>query len=764
MLKKQPLQNHDEYNLLQETNARHSAMIANIGDVIGIMGADGLMKYKSPNIEKWFGWKPEELVGTDGWDNVHPEDLVRVQKEFYALIEKDNSSVTMEYRYKCKDGTYTWIELTAVNRTNDPAINGVLLNYHDINVRKQAEEALRESELRFKALHNASFGGIAIHDKGIVLDCNRGLADMTGYSVTELTGMDGLLLIAERSRNDVINNIQSGYEKPYEASGLRKNGEEYPMRLEARNIPYKGKTVRTVEFRDITDQKQAELALAAEKEHLAVTLRSIGDGVITTDIDGNIVMLNKAAEVLTGWSSDEAVGRPLLEVFNIINERTNKQFGNPAEKVLATGEVVELESYKRLISKDGREILIADSGAPIHDSESQIVGVVLVFRDMTEKQKLEDSIQKAQKLESLGILAGGIAHDFNNILSGIFGYLEMALEETQEEKVSIYLDESLNSLDRARALTRQLLTFAKGGMPIKKVEHLFPFIENTVQFALSGSSVSSRFQIQENLWPCNFDKNQMGQVVDNVTINAQQAMPNGGIIGVFARNISLSGKEHVSLAAGNYVKLSIKDQGIGIPKEFLPRIFDPYYSTKTKGHGLGLATCYSIVDRHGGCIDVESELGKGSTFHLYLPASIEPISIPAGKTHGKHTGSGIFLVMDDEEAIRDVMKMMLESFGYEVVLKEDGKDAVNFFMTETKANRKITGMIFDLTIPGGMGGKEAIGEIRKICLDTPVFVASGYSVDPIMSNPGKYGFSASIRKPFRGSELSELLEKHLNNF
>ena len=886
MHEKQPVQNHDNNKVLREINARYSAMLENIGDVIGIMGADGLMKYKSPNIEKWFGWKPEDLVGTDGWDNVHPEDLKRIQKEFSALIEKDLASVTLEYRYKCKDGTYTWIEMTAVNRINDTVINGVLLNYHDINERKkteesllesenrfkvafytspdavninrledglyidinegftlmtgftredvigkssdeiniwhnpadrqelvrglkekghytnleaefrrkdgsittalmsasvfdlegvphiisitrditkrkQTEEALRESEARFKALHNASFGGITIHDKGIILDCNRGLADMTGYAVTELTGMDGLLLIAEKSRNDVMNNILSGYEKPYEAMGLRKNGEEYPLRLEARNVPYKGKTVRIVEFRNITEQKQTEKEFAAEKEHLAVTLRSIGDGVITTDTKGIITMINKAAEVLTGWSSDEAIGRPLPEVFNILHGITRQKSENPVEKVLATGGVVELDSHTRLISKDGREIVIGDSGAPIHDTESRIIGVVLVFRDMTEKQKLEESMQKAQKLESLGILAGGIAHDFNNILSGIFGYIEMALDETPKEKVSNYLTESLRSLDRARALTRQLLTFAKGGEPIKKVEHLFPFVEKSVQFALSGSSVSSRFQIHENLWPCIFDKNQMGQVIDNITINAQQAMPNGGTFEVSARNISFSVKEHVSLDAGNYVKLSIKDQGIGISKEFLLRIFDPYYSTKSKGHGLGLATCYSIVERHGGCIDVESEPGKGSTFHLYIPASTEYISSIAGKIAGKHTGIGTFLVMDDEEPIRDIMKRMLESFGYTVVLKENGKDAVDFFLTETKANRKLSGMVFDLTIPGGMGGKESIKEIRKICSDTPVFVASGYSVDPIMSNPQKYGFTASLRKPFSLKELAEMLENHL---
>ncbi|MBL7006313.1 MAG: PAS domain S-box protein [Spirochaetia bacterium] len=767
MHEKNPVQNQDKDKMILEINARHSAMIANIGDVICILGTDGLLKYVSPNIERWFGWKPEELVGTDSWEFIHPEDLERIQKEFYTLVEKDNTAVTVECRAKCKKGTYTWIELTAANRISDPAINGVLLNYHDINERKQSERLLLESENLFKAAFHTSPDAVNINrlEDGLYIDINKGFTLLTGFTREDAIGKtSGEINIWQNpaDRLELVRGLkEKGYYTNLQAEFRRKDGSVTTALMSASVIDLEGVPHIVSITRDISERKNAELALAAEKEHLAVTLRSIGDGVITTDINGNIVMLNRAAEVLTGWNSEEAAGRPLLEVFNIIHGITRQQYGNPAEKVLAAGEVVELDSQTCLIAKDGREIVIGDSGAPIHDSESRVIGVVLVFRDMTEKQKLEDSIQKAQKLESLGTLAGGIAHDFNNILSGIFGYIEMALDETPKEAVSNYLTEALSSFDRARALTRQLLTFAKGGSPIKKVEHLFPFVEKSVQFALSGSSVSSRFQIHENLWPCIFDKNQMSQVIDNVIINAQQAMPNGGTIEVSARNISLSEKEHILLNAGNYVKLSIKDQGIGIPREFLPRIFDPYYSTKSKGHGLGLATCYSIVERHGGCIDVESEPGRGSTFHLYLPASTQFISTQAGKTPGKHRGSGTFLVMDDEEAIRVITGKMLESFGYTVVLKESGKDAVDFFMTETKADRKLTGLIFDLTVPGGIGGREAIGQIRKICSETPVFVASGYSVDPIMANPEKYGFTASLRKPFTAAELSELLEKNL---
>lgn len=508
------------------------------------------------------------------------------------------------------------------------------------------------------------------------------------------------------------------------------------------------------------------MALAAEKELLSVTLLSIGDGVITTDTKGTIVLLNKAAEYLTGWTSDEAAGHPFSEVFNILNEHTRQQSENPVNSVLATGEIVKLQNHAILIAKSGREIVIAYDGAPIHDYENQIIGVVLVFRDMTEKQKLDSFIQRMQKLESIGVLAAGIAHDFNNLLASILTYIEIAARVTTEEHVFTLLAKAVSNIDRARALTQQLLTFAKGGEPIKKVDYLSPFIRETIEFALSGSFVLSKFQIQEELWPCNFDKNQIGQVIDNLIINALQAMPKSGTIEISAQNISLVGEEHLPLDIGNYVRLSIKDHGVGIAKEFLPRIFDPYYTTKSTGQGLGLPTCHSIINRHGGCIDVESVLGEGSTFHVYLPASTEkPVPTIAEKsTRGSkgHTGSGTFLVMDDNQAYSEAMAMILESFGYTAVLKDNGKDAIDFFVKETEANRKLAGMIFDLTVPGAIGGKEAIREIRKVSSDTPVFVVSGYAADPIMAHPQEYGFNASLRKPFDISELSAMLETHLN--
>jgi len=415
----------------------------------------------------------------------------------------------------------------------------------------------------------------------------------------------------------------------------------------------------------------------------------------------------------------------------------------------------EVEHYH----KDGHTFPLLVTANLIRVGTEQFI--IAIHRDLSERKRMEAALHNVQKLESLGLLAGGIAHDFNNLMGGIFGYIDMASEESKQEKVTTYLSKAMNTIDRARALTQQLLTFAKGGAPIQEIGHLFPFVEETAKFALSGANVSCNLDVPQDLWACYFDKNQIGQVIDNLIINAQQAMPVGGAIELTARNITLAVKEHPLLANGNYVKISVKDSGVGIPKELISKIFDPFFTTKAMGHGLGLATCYSIINRHGGCIDVDSEQGKGSSFHVYLPASMESASSDKKKLVKTHKGSGTFLIMDDEEVMRDAIGEMLEDLGYSVIRKENGREAIDFFASETKANRNIAGMIFDLTVPGGMGGKAAIEEIRKTNTAIPAFVASGYADDPVMKKPAEHGFTASICKPFRKVELSEMLNKYL---
>ena len=392
-------------------------------------------------------------------------------------------------------------------------------------------------------------------------------------------------------------------------------------------------------------------------------------------------------------------------------------------------------------------------------------GIIL---DITEKKdaeviqkKYEDQLNKGQKLESLGVLAGGIAHDFNNLMGGIFGFVEIARTKTQDESIKHYLSLAMSTIDRAHALTHQLLTFAKGGAPNQEVDTLFPLLQESAQFALSGSNLSCRYDIPSDLGYCNFDKNQLGQVIDNIFINAKQAMPDGGRVEFRARNVFLNENEKPDLVRGEYIRLSIQDYGPGIPQENLDQIFDPFFSTKFSGHGLGLATCFSIIKRHKGTIEVESVVNEGTTFHIYLPVTKLLPSKKEKQEEKTHRGSGTVLLMDDERVIREMMRGILESFGYGVISREDGESAVEYFLAHNNKELGLKAIFLDLTVPGGMSGREAVEKIRELNKDIPVFVVSGYADDPIMINPEKFGFTASLNKPFRISELSRMLNKFL---
>jgi len=501
---------------------------------------------------------------------------------------------------------------------------------------------------------------------------------------------------------------------------------------------------------DITEQKRIEDGLRIKDSAIESSINALA----ISDMKGYLGYVNSAFLKLWGYATPtEVLGKSATEFWQM----EDKALEIMDELRVHGGWVGELSA----VGKNGKLFIVLVSASTVKDIGGNPIRMLASFIDITERKRMEEELQKAQKLEALGLLAGGIAHDFNNLMGGIFGYIDLANCEPDKRRSSEYLSKAINTIDRARALTQQLLTFAKGGAPIQQIGNLFPFVEETSKFALSGANVSCNFDIPKDLWACNFDKNQIGQVIDNLIINAQQAMPVGGAIELTARNITLAEKEHPLLAKGNYVKISVKDAGVGIPKEHISKIFDPFFTTKAKGHGLGLATCYSIINRHGGCIDVESEPGKGSSFHVYLPASMETASSSRKKSVKTHKGSGTFLVMDDEEVMRDAVGDMLETLGYSVVSKENGKEAVDFFASETNANRKITGMIFDLTVPGGMGGKAAIEEIRKLNKDIPAFVASGYADDPVMKKPAEHGFTASICKPFRKVEVSEMLNKYM---
>ncbi len=394
----------------------------------------------------------------------------------------------------------------------------------------------------------------------------------------------------------------------------------------------------------------------------------------------------------------------------------------------------------------------------IEYENDQPVKVTTIAHDITEKKRLEQELLKAQKLESLGVLAGGIAHDFNNFLSGIMGNISLAkLGADQGEDITEALDEALRVTSRASALTRQLLVFSKGGSPVKKTASISEMLRDSTVFALRGSKVKCEFSIAEDLWPVRVDLGQFSQVIHNLVLNAVQAMPQGGTIRLHARNATLEALSGLPLEAGRYVKVSMQDEGLGIPQEHLSKIFDPYFTTKHKGSGLGLTMTYTTIQAHDGHIAVDSEMGKGTTFHIYMPASSEKLVESADRAARLKKGKGKILVMDDEEAIRNVTEKILMELGYEARCASDGAEAIALYQDAARSGRPFDAVIMDLTIPGGMGGKEAIQHLLRVDPQVTAIVSSGYSNDPIMSDFEKYGFRGVATKPYRIEKLSWVL-------
>jgi len=382
-------------------------------------------------------------------------------------------------------------------------------------------------------------------------------------------------------------------------------------------------------------------------------------------------------------------------------------------------------------------------------------------REIVERKRAEDELIKAQKLESLGVFAGGIAHDFNNILTSILANLSFArMQLSPSHTISKRLEECEKATVRASELTRQLLTFARGGEPVKKLIDPAPLIREAASFVLRGSTVRSIVDLPADLWCLEADAGQLSQSLHNLLINAAQAMANGGEVTVRGANESLDADNPHRLPLGDYIRITIEDHGCGISRENLARIFDPYFTTKSQGSGLGLASVYSIVKRHGGTVGISSTLGEGSSFDIHLPAS--PGKRPEGaavKVTAELPAGGRILIMDDEDFIRAIATEILQYKGYEVASCADGREAVDLYQSARQCNVPYAAVILDLTIPGGMGGKEAAALILELDPDAVLIVSSGYSNDTVIANYQNYGFSGSISKPFDADTLARELER-----
>ena len=648
----------------------------------------------------------------------------------------------------------------------------IRINTH-INLRKKAlklkemQEELLLQKNKLEALINSIPDPIYIKDvDNKYIGCNRAFEEIAGKPEQEIIGReDAVVFSSEVAASFKIKDqemLAFGEAKRTEELIIAPNGEK--LFFDIRKTPYIGPDGNLLGligiFRNINELKNAQQEAEEERERLSVTLQSIGDGVITTDVQGKTVFINRAAEQLTGWENTDAVGKASDEVFRIFDEKTGNKAPSPVARVLRAGKRLALSRDAVLYPKGGTKMSIADSGAPIRDRENQVIGVVIIFRDITQEKKMEQERVKMRKLESVGVLAGGIAHDFNNLLSAILGNIELASSGiTEDSRISSLLADAQKATERATKLTYQLLTFSKGGEPIKEKTSLPDLVSESANFVLHGSLVSCEFFFADDLWMIYADSGQLSQVIQNIILNAKDAMPNGGRIRVECSNVkNLASGLLLRRHKGNFVQITLQDSGVGIPRDIIDSIFDPYFTTKKEGNGLGLAICHSIIKKHGGHITVHSESQQGTIFSIYLPALPAPESKAAAPQDQERTVSSTkIMVMDDDLMLRNLARSQLAALGHDAVLVKDGAEAISTYQEMQESDSPIDLVILDLTIPGGMGGKETAQKLLQLDPEAKLIVASGYSNDPVMAGYSEYGFRAAVAKPFTLKELRKAI-------
>jgi len=627
--------------------------------------------------------------------------------------------------------------------------------------RKQVEEALRESERILNETGKmAKVGGWEFD-----VDTLQQTWTEEVYRIHEVDFSlnpdveKGINFYHPESRPHIEKAVQRAidYGEPFdmELRFITAKGNHRWVRAKGEAIQKQGKTLKVFgTFQDITQRRQADQALQESEQRYRVLFEGSTHGILMTDsgterfVDANLSICR-----MLGYSKAELLQLGIAD----IHPKESLDHLMPDIKSQERGEP-QISRSIPCLRKDGTVFYADIFGANtiVHGRRCNVG----FFMDITERKRMEEELLRARKLESVGTLAGGIAHDFNNILTTILGNVTLArMQVPPDGELFEMLSEAETASLRARTLTRQLLTFAKGGAPVKETASIKDILKESPSFALRGSKSRCELSIPKDLWPAEVDVGQTSQVINNIVINANQAMPEGGIIQIAAENLIIEDRHGLPVKPGRYIKISITDQGVGIAEKHLSKVFDPYFTTKHEGSGLGLATTYSIVKKHGGHITVESQPGVGTTFHIYLPASDKAVS---EKEEVKLiTGKGRILLMDDEASLRNTAGRMLKNLGYESEFAKDGAEAIQLYKAAKKSEKPYDAVILDLTIPGGMGGKDAVKKLLEIDPEVKAIVFSGYSDDPVLSNFQEYGFKGMMPKPFESRSLGKVLHEVL---
>ncbi|MBM9514015.1 PAS domain-containing hybrid sensor histidine kinase/response regulator [Desulfogranum marinum] len=639
---------------------------------------------------------------------------------------------------------------------------------------RQVQEELNTSRKRFSDLYDfAPVGYLTISDKGLIVECNLTAAEMLGGERGFLLNQPLSAFIAKEDQDILYNHraklLHSEGQQSFDLRMKNKQGAFFYAHVE-------GTVLADVDgdagqFRmcigDVTERKQAEEALTISEQKnkdaykfLELIVDTIPVRLFWKDKKLNYLGCNRLFAQDAGCRDpEELVGANDYDMGWTVNA---DQYRKDDLEVIKSGKS-KLNYEEPQTTPEGKQIWLSASKVPLRDAKDNIIGLLGVYEDVTQRKLEETELLKVQKLESLGRLAGGIAHNFNNILMSIMGNVSLA-KMTVSPTDSIYerLTNAEEACFRAKDLAQQFLTFSKGGDPVMTTILVADLVKSSCQLALSGTTSSWECSIPEDLWNFYADANQIGQALTNILINADQAMPNGGKIKVCCQNVVSSETDNLPLKNGKYVKTSIRDQGIGIREEYLDSIFDPYFTTKATGNGLGLSSAYSILKKHEGCLIVESTSESGTVFSFYIPASTSDVELAEDAESQLLKSSGKILVMDDDKMVRDMIGVMLEHLGYHAAFAEDGEKALAKYVKAMQTNKPFDLVIMDLIIPDGMGGAEAIKKLLHIDPFARVIVSSGYSNDPVLSNYSKYGFVGVLAKPYHLNKLNVLLENIFN--
>ena len=753
---------------LLRNEAKQGKMVSNIGDVIVIIDQFGINRYKSSSIEKGFGWRPEDVVGISALENVHSDDLNSARKFIGSLLCEPNSTDTMECRYRCKDGSYKWIEFTGVNLVHDPDIGGILGNYHDITERKLAEDALRASDARYRAVAESAHDAIVTADStGQIVGWNHGAERVFGYTEIEASGQPLTMLLPSRYHDGHMAGMarmQAGGEKhiigkTVEVEGRRKDGSEVSIELSMAEWQVAEGLFYTAIIRDITGRKQVDERI----RHLSSAVEQSPVSIVITDSTGAIEYVNPKFTLVSGYTLSEVRGQNpcLLKGDNTSDDEYRRLW-----ELITQGREWRGEFHNR--KKNGEYYWESASISPIIDADGLITHFLAVKEDITERKALEEQIRQAQKLDSIGQLAGGVAHDFNNILAAIMMRLDFLQQNPSfDEETQKSLAELTVAAKRAARLTRQLLIFSRKSILDVKVLDLNEVVANLLNMLdrLIGEHITVRFDRRAALPAVEADAGMLEQVVMNLAVNARDAMPHGGKMTISIEPVQIDEEQvkgNIKKRIGQFVCLSVTDTGCGMDEDTIKHIFEPFFTTKEvgKGTGLGLATVHGIVTQHKGWVNVESELGKGTTFKVFIPAIAQRRAEQATieKTEVVR-GHETILLVEDEASLRRLVAQGLRQMGYSVLEADNGQTAMKLWQEH---GQQIDLLFSDMVMPEGMTGLDLAEKFKQAKTNLKIIISSGYNVE--MAGHGKptAGGIVYFQKPYEFEVLSQTVRNCLD--